>query len=159
LHCGRVRSEPGELSGRLGGRRRDSRHAGSEERLDRPRLVGNTDIKKGITSSTFKAVPDAPVSTFDLVLPEGPHSALTAYGSLCGSETVTMRRSVAVRVHGRLLHVLKNVKQVRPRSLNMPTALTGQNGAVIKQTTKIAVSGCPKAKKAKKTTKAHKQKH
>lgn len=122
-------------------------------------LVGNTDIKKGITSSTFKTVPDAPVSTFDLVLPEGPHSALAAYGSFCGSETVTTRRSVAVRVHGRLLHVLKNVKQVRPRSLNMPTALTGQNGAVIKQTTKIAVSGCPKAKKTKKTTKAHKQKH
>jgi hypothetical protein len=77
-------------------------------------LVGNTDIKKGITSSTFKSVPDAPISTFDLVLPEGPHSALAAYGNLCKS------------------------------TLNMPTALTGQNGAVIKQTTKIAVSGCPK---------------
>jgi hypothetical protein len=77
-------------------------------------LVGNTDIKKGITSSTFKSVPDAPISTFDLVLPEGPHSALAAYGNLCKS------------------------------TLNMPTALTGQNGGVIKQTTKIAVSGCPK---------------
>jgi uncharacterized repeat protein (TIGR01451 family) len=122
-------------------------------------LVGNTDIKKGITSSTFKAVPDAPVSTFDLVLPEGPHSALTANGSLCGSETVTVRKSVAVRVHGRLLHVLKNVKQVRLRSLNMPTAITGQNGAVVKQTTKIAVSGCPKHKKAKKKVKKAIKKH
>jgi len=26
--------------------------------------------------------------------------------------------------------------------------ITGQNGAVVKQTTKIAVTGCPKAKKA-----------
>lgn len=77
-------------------------------------LVGNTNIRKGITSSSFNAVPDAPVSTFDLVLPEGPHSALTANANLCKSK------------------------------LNMPTALTGQNGAVIKQTTKIAVSGCPK---------------
>jgi len=77
-------------------------------------LVGNTDIKHGITSSTFKAVPDAPVTSFDLVLPQGPHSVLGANGNLCKS------------------------------TLNMPTALTGQNGAVIKQTTKIAVSGCPK---------------
>ena len=30
------------------------------------------------------------------------------------------------------------------QSLAMPTAITGQNGAVIKQTTKIAVSGCPR---------------
>ena len=29
------------------------------------------------------------------------------------------------------------------QSLAMPTAITGQNGAVVKQTTKIAVSGCP----------------
>jgi hypothetical protein len=29
----------------------------------------------------------------------------------------------------------------------MPTAITGQNGVVVKQTTKIAVAGCPKAKK------------
>jgi hypothetical protein len=95
-------------------------------------LVGNTDITKGITSSTFKAVPDAPVSTFDLVLPEGPHSVLTtnlpakAKRSLCG------------------------------QSLAMPTAITGQNGAVIKQTTKIAVSGCPKHRATKKAKKARK---
>ena len=85
-------------------------------------LVGNTDIKKGVTSSTFKTVPDAPVSSFDLMLPEGPHSVLAAFGSLCTGK------------------------------LTMPTAITGQNGAVVKQTTKIAASGCPKHKAAKKTT-------
>jgi hypothetical protein len=85
-------------------------------------LVGNTDIKKGITISTFNAVPDAPVSTFDLVLPEGPHSALGAFGSLCRG------------------------------ALNMPTAITGQNGAVIRQTTKIAVSGCPKHRHARRAS-------
>jgi hypothetical protein len=79
-------------------------------------LVGNTDIKKGVTISTFNSVPDAPISTFDLVLPEGPHSALAAFGNLCKSK------------------------------LNMPTAITGQNGAVIKRTTRIAVAGCPKHK-------------
>jgi hypothetical protein len=90
-------------------------------------LVGNTDIKKGITISTFNTVPDAPISTFDLVLPQGPHSALAAYGNLC-------------KTH-----------------LNMPTALTGQNGAQVEQTTRIAVSGCPKARKHSKAK--HGRKH
>ncbi len=83
-------------------------------------LVGSIDIKKSITSSTFASVPDAPISSFELSLPEGPHSGLAAVlpakakGSLCGT------------------------------SLTMPTTMTGQNGAVIKQSTKIAVTGCPK---------------
>jgi uncharacterized repeat protein (TIGR01451 family) len=89
-------------------------------------LVGNTQIKNGITSSTFKAVPDAPVSSFELKLPTGKFSILGANVpqskkySLCG------------------------------QSLPMPTMITAQNGAVIKQTTKIAVTGCPKGKKTKK---------
>lgn len=40
------------------------------------------------------------------------------------------------------------------QALTMPTTITGQNGAVTTQTTKIAVTGCPAAKKAKKKTKA-----
>jgi hypothetical protein len=84
-------------------------------------LDGNTDIKKGITSSTFNSVPDAPISTFDLVLPQGPHSALAANGNLCKT------------------------------ALNMPTTITGQNGAVITQTTKVGVAGCPKAKRNSRT--------
>jgi hypothetical protein len=83
------------------------------------RLDGQTSIKAGVTSSTFKALPDAPISTFDLVLATGPHSALAfdlpakARGSMCDQK------------------------------LAMPIAITGQNGAVIKSTTTIAVSGCP----------------
>ena len=42
-------------------------------------LVGTTFISKaGITSSTFKTVPDPPVGSFELTLPQGPFSALTA---------------------------------------------------------------------------------
>jgi hypothetical protein len=84
-------------------------------------LVGNTKIKKGITSSTFNAVPDVPVTKFDLTLPRGPHSVLTANGSPCASP------------------------------LKMPTTITGQNGAVVTQTTKISVSGCPKKHKGRKS--------
>jgi hypothetical protein len=36
------------------------------------------------------------------------------------------------------------------QNLTMPTTLTGQNGLVVKQTTKVTVTGCPKAKKKSK---------
>jgi hypothetical protein len=97
-------------------------------------LDGKTKIKNGITSSHFNTVPDAPITTFNLVLPRGPHSVLAAFlparakGSFCGQKLV------------------------------MPTTLTGQNGALIKQTTKIAVKGCRKHRKLKKSTK-HKRGH
>jgi uncharacterized repeat protein (TIGR01451 family) len=84
-------------------------------------LVGTTFISKsGITSSTFKAVPDVPVGTFELTLPEGKYSALAANGNLCESK------------------------------LAMPTAFDGQNGAEIHTSTKITPTGCAKPHKAKK---------
>jgi hypothetical protein len=89
-------------------------------------LDGSTDIKKGITSSTFKSVPDAPISSFELKLPTGKYSVLgtnlpqSAHYSLC------------------------------KQTLAMPTAFVGQNGAEIHESTPIVVSGCPKSKRAKK---------
>jgi hypothetical protein len=75
-------------------------------------LEGNTDIKNGITKSTFASIPDVPVSSFVLDLPQGPNSVLTAIGTLC------------------------------TQTLLMPTTLTAQSGAVIKQSTNIGVEGC-----------------
>jgi hypothetical protein len=75
-------------------------------------LVGNTDIAKGITTSTFASIPDAPVSAFALDLPIGPSSVLAVNGSLC------------------------------KQTLLMPTTITAQDGAQIKQNTRISVSGC-----------------
>ncbi len=78
-------------------------------------LHGETFINKaGITSSTFATVPDAPVGTFELTLPQGKYSALAANGNLCKSKLI------------------------------MPTAFTAQNGAVIHENTPIGVTGCPK---------------
>jgi hypothetical protein len=79
-------------------------------------LVGATFISHaGITSSTFKQVPDVPIGSFELTLPEGKFSALAANGNLCASK------------------------------LAMPTAFAGQNGAQINQSTPIEVEGCSNA--------------
>jgi hypothetical protein len=63
-------------------------------------LEGNTDIRNGITTSTFASIPDVPVSKFELSLPTGPNSALGSYGSLC------------------------------TKPLYMPTTITAQSGTV-----------------------------
>jgi hypothetical protein len=120
-------------------------------------LDGKTQIKKGITYSRFETIPDAPVTSFELKLPEGPYSVLAANTNLCKpTKTVTVTKSVARRVHGRLEHVRAKVEQTVSEALAMPTTITGQNGAVLAQTTKIAVTGCPRAKAASKADKARK---
>ena len=75
-------------------------------------LVGDTDIKNGITSSTFASTPDVPFESFELRLPQGKYSALTANGNLCQQDLV------------------------------MPTAFVAQNGAAFDQSTHIKVEGC-----------------
>jgi hypothetical protein len=80
-------------------------------------LVGATFISKaGITSTTFRTVPDQPFETFEITLPEGKYSALAANGNLCAQK------------------------------LAMPNEFTGQNGAAIHESTAISVTGCAKAK-------------
>jgi hypothetical protein len=88
-------------------------------------LEGQTNIRRGVTSSTFRALPDAPISTFDLALGDGPHSLLGA------NLPAKARWSLCAQ------------------TLRMPTAITAQNGAVIHQSTKIAVTGCPEPVKGK----------
>ena len=77
-------------------------------------LVGNTNISsKGVTTSSFATLPDVPISSFETRLLTGPNSALAAKGNLCKAP------------------------------LAIPTVITAQNGAVIKQSTKLAVANCP----------------
>jgi uncharacterized repeat protein (TIGR01451 family) len=111
-------------------------------------LVGDTFISRaGITSSTFKTVPDQPFQSFELTLPEGPYSALTANGNLCAStRAVTVKQRVTVRVKGRKKTVTRSVRQTTGGSLVMPTEFVGQNGATLKQNTKVQITGCAKAK-------------
>jgi hypothetical protein len=88
-------------------------------------LHGETFISKaGITSSTFRTVPDDPIGSFELTLPQGPGSALAANGNLCTAK------------------------------LAMPTIFVAQNGDVIHQSTPITATGCHKHKhKGKKASK------
>jgi hypothetical protein len=115
-------------------------------------LVGATFISKaGITSTTFKAIPDNPVTSFELTLPEGKYSALAANGNLCSlTKTVTVKKRTVVKVHGKKKTVTRSVKQAEPQTLALPTEFTAQNGAVVKQTTPVSVTGCAKAKPTKK---------
>ncbi len=92
-------------------------------------LVGTTLISKaGVTSTTFKTLPDTPFSTFELTLPQGEFSALTALGNLC------------------------------KQRLTMPTEFIAQNGAEIHESTTVEAQGCGKAKKAHHQRKKHTRK-
>jgi hypothetical protein len=110
-------------------------------------LDGHTDIKKGITYSNFETVPDAPITKFTATFPEGPHSVLAANVNLCKpTETITVHEHVTRHIKGHTRHITITVKKTIPKPLTSPTTITGQNGATIKQTTKITVTGCPKTK-------------
>ena len=104
----------------------------------------------GITSSTFRTVPDVPVGTFELTLPQGKYSALAANGNLCqaASGYRTVRQRVKLRSGGHVRTVTRRVRK-RTGGIVMPTAFTAQNGAVIKQNTPVTVTGCAKPAKVK----------
>lgn len=68
--------------------------------------------ERNVTSATFASLPDVPIRRLDLVLPQGPHSMLAAGGRLCG------------------------------RPLRISSALTAQNGARLRRSVRVSVSGC-----------------
>ena len=109
--------------------------------------------KTGITSARSRG-PRQPVESFELTLPEGPYSALAANGNLCAHvNTVTVKKKVTVKVHGRKQTVTRTVNETQSASLSMPTEFIAQNGATIHRSTPIDITNCPKAKPAKKVSK------
>jgi hypothetical protein len=81
-------------------------------------LDGKTQIKDGVTYSRFESAPDAPFTSFETVLPEGPHSILAVNTEEAPNYDLCTH------------------------SITIPTQITAQDGAVLEQTTKVAVTGC-----------------
>jgi len=87
-------------------------------------LRGETFIRKGVTSATFRNTPDVPFESIEVTVPGGPFSEFaanlpaSAKGSFCAQK------------------------------LAIPTLFKAQNGLEIHRSTRIGVTGCPKAKKA-----------
>ena len=94
---------------------------------------GKTFIENGITYSKFETNPDAPFTKFESVFPEGPHSALGVDSLITGT-----------------------ARNLCAQKLSIPTELEGWNGAQIKDTTPIEITGCSGhlGEKAKKLTRA-----
>lgn len=84
-------------------------------------LTGKTDIENGRTFSRFETVPDTPISSFELSLPEGSHSALSS--NLPSSAKFSFCE----------------------QTLTMATRLVGQSGAVHNQQTPVSIEGCKPA--------------
>jgi SMP-30/Gluconolactonase/LRE-like region len=100
---------------------------------------GSTSISKDFTTNSFNAIPDLPVSSVEVTLPESTTPALgDSDRSLC-TQTVTKR--IKQKIHGKTVYRERRVKQ--RLKLIMPTTITGQNGAVIQQNTTMLVRGCP----------------
>ena len=90
-------------------------------------LDGKTDIKKGITYSRFEAAPDAPFTSFETVLPTGPHSVFAVNTEEAPNYDLCTH------------------------NITIPTLITAQDGAQLQQTTKVAINGCPPVKAHKPT--------
>ena len=121
-------------------------------------LVGDTLIKNGVTSTTFKAVPDQPFQTFEINLPEGPYSALAANSNLCKpTVTKTVKQKQRLQVNGKMRTVTRKLKEQVPTTLTIPSDYVGQNGATYSANLPIKVEGCGKVK-AKPAVKKHKKK-
>jgi hypothetical protein len=109
---------------------------GDGVRLD---LTGETRIdRSGTVQVFFPAIPDMPLTSFELYLPQGPHSMLDATANLCApakGQKPARNRAGRARAH-----------------LTMPTELIAQNGAVLHQRVQITIAGCPKGRVARHST-------
>ena len=94
-------------------------------------LDGETLIKHGITSATFRNTPDVPFETLEVNVPTGPYSEFTT--------NLTT----------------KNKYNLCGQKLKLATRLKASNGQQTNPQTPITITGCPKPHHTKHTTKKH----
>ena len=114
---------------------------GSGVRLD---LRGSTAIgKNGVATVTFGSIPDLPIEALQLYLTSGQNSLLTANTNLCAlTKVITVKRHFTQRVRGHIVHRTVSAHERTPPSLPLRAEFAAHNGAVTRQNTKIAVTGC-----------------
>ena len=143
VHRSAVQQQPGRLPAGVGCRAGHGAYPAAEQPADGPRVPGLATAarrsrmwrwccrakvsswswtarrrsRRASPIQHFETVPDAPISSFEFKSPQGELALFTAEGDLCDQKLV------------------------------MPTQFTAQNGAEMRQSTKIAVTGCPKAHK------------
>ena len=110
-------------------------------------LVGDTFISKsGVTSARSRQSQISPSAASNSLSQRARTRALAANGNLCKeTKTEIVKQKVTVRVKGHKKTETRKVKQTTPVPLQIPTEFVAQNGAVIKGTTPIGVTGCAKA--------------
>jgi hypothetical protein len=124
-------------------------------------LHGETFIHNGVTSATFRTIPDAPFESTEVDIPSGPHSEFAANGNLCDeTKTVLVSKKEKITTNGHTKTITRKTKKTEHVTLQMPTAFVAQNGTEIHQDTPIHVTDCPKTKttKTKKASKKHNNK-
>jgi hypothetical protein len=88
-------------------------------------LTGETLIRKGVTSATFRGLPDVPFENIEVSLPAGEYSEFGAVlpsnrnYNFCGEKLV------------------------------VPMVLGSQNGLQVKKNVPLSVTGCPRPKRSK----------
>jgi hypothetical protein len=105
-------------------------------------LTGSTTVHGSGSSVTIDAIPDIPVQSMEIYLPQGPHSLLSTNTKLCSlGKVMTVTHTLTRRVG---THTVTRKVRVRERlaTLPMPTSLVAQNGLVVHKAVKIAVVGC-----------------
>jgi hypothetical protein len=110
---------------------------GDGVRLD---LAGTTSINaKGTTHVAFKTIPDIPIDSFELYLPQSRHSLLGANTELCPQ---AKPEPSALRSDQHATTSRARGKKKTMQTLLMATELVAQNGEIFHHSIPITVGGC-----------------
>lgn len=87
-------------------------------------LIGASTVNRDdYVVSRFDEIPDVPLERLELVLPQGPRSALVPHGSLC-------------------VRAARRPRRIVPRRVSTSVRIAAHNGATIARAERVTVAGC-----------------